>query len=191
MPKVAAYFDLEENKHLSVEDAIQQGFGMSAAQFDKTLGSYASTGRYKYYPIPTPASISPKNYTATALSAATGNAILADIHLHSPDYRKQAVTEFQDILKSDPKNAAACRGLGYAFLQQQDFPHAAEYFKQASQLESKDPRVHYYNALLMVRESGFGGGAHLSPMAKKLETSISRGPELAELIALSGIAQVT
>ncbi len=191
MPKVAAYFDLEENKHLSVEDAIQQGFGMSAAQFDKTLRSYASTGRYKYYPIPTPASISPKNYTATALSAATGNAILADIHLHSPDYRKQAVTEFQDILKSDPKNAAACRGLGYAFLQQQDFPHAAEYFKQASQLESKDPRVHYYNALLMVRESGFGGGADLSAMTRELETSISLDPKFADSYALLAFAQST
>src|SRR5258706_14129905 len=139
--------------------------------------------------MPAAPSISPKNYTATALSAATGNAILADIHLHSPDYRKQAVTQFQGIFKCDTKNAAACRGLGYAFLQQQDFPHAAEYFKQASQLESKDPRVHYYNALLMVRESGFGGGADLSAMTRELETSISLDPKVAELDCLLAFAQ--
>ena len=31
LPKVAIYFDLKENKHLPVEDAIKQAFGMSAA----------------------------------------------------------------------------------------------------------------------------------------------------------------
>jgi tetratricopeptide (TPR) repeat protein len=142
MLKVGDYFDLQVNKHLTVEEAIQKAFGMSAAQLDKALQNYAREGRYRYYPIPTSASISPSNYTVTTLSSATGNAVLADIHLHSPDYQKQALTEFQNILKSDPKNVAAYRGLGYAYLQQQDFAHAAEYFRQAAQLDSKDPRVH-------------------------------------------------
>ena len=154
LPKVAAYFDLVEDKHVPVEDAIRQAFGMSAGQFDVALRSYINSGRYKYYAMPTPAGISSNNYTVTPLSAAAGNAVVADIHLHSADYREQAVSEFQDILKSDPKNAAACRGLGYAYLQKQDYSRAAEYFKQASELDSKDPRVHYYSALLLGRESG-------------------------------------
>ena len=69
LPKVAAYFDLVENKHMPVEDAIQQAFGMSTALFDKALRNYVNSGHYKYYPIPTPASISEKNYTAAPLSA--------------------------------------------------------------------------------------------------------------------------
>src|ERR1700731_3934256 len=149
LPKVGIYYDLMESRHLRVEDAIQQAFGMSAPQFDKALRSYIVSGHYKYYPIPNPPNISPNTYTATPLSAAAGNAVLADIHLHSRDYRQQALNEFQEILKSDPKNAAACRGLGYAYLQKQDFTQASEYFKRASQLDSKDPRVHYYSALLM------------------------------------------
>src|SRR6202166_4841576 len=112
MPKVATYFDLEDNHHVPIEDAIQQAFGMSA-QFDKVLRSYVSSGRFKYYPIPTPSNISPNGYTATPMSSAGGNAVLADIHLHSRDYQDRAVAEFQDILKSDAKNAAACRGLGF------------------------------------------------------------------------------
>jgi Flp pilus assembly protein TadD len=191
MPKVATYFDLTENKHVRVEDAIQQAFGMSAQEFDKTLYSYAALGHYMYYRIPTPDSISSKTYTTTALSAATGNAVLADIHLHSPDYQKQAVTEFQEVLKSDPKNAAACRGLGYAYLQQQDFPHAAEYFRQASQLDSKDPRVHYYNALLMSREQGFGRGPAVPTITEELETSIRLDPNFADSYALLAVAQST
>src|SRR6202050_162747 len=188
-PKVAVYFDLEENKHVPVEDAIQRAFGMSPAQFDRALSSYISSGHYKYYAIPTPASISSNNYTVTPLSAAAGNAVLADIHLHSPDYRERAVSEFQDVLKSDPKNAAACRGLGYAYLQKQDFTQAAEYFKQASELDSKDPRVHYYNALLLTRENGFGGGADLPTMTKELETSISLDAGFADSYALLAFAQ--
>jgi tetratricopeptide (TPR) repeat protein len=191
MPKVAAYFDLTENRHVRVEDAIQQAFGMSAQQFDKTLYGYAASGHSGGYRIPTPAGISSKDYTATPLSAASGNAVLADIHLHSPDYQKQALVEFQAILKSDPGNAAACRGLGYAYLQQQDFPHAAEYFKRASQLDSKDPRVHYYNALLISREQGFGRGPAVPTMTEELETSIRLDPNFADSYALLAFAQST
>ena len=122
LPNVGTYFDLQENKHLPVEDAIQQAFGMSSAQFDKILRNYVSGGHYKYYPIPTPPNISEKNFTATPLSVAASNAVLADIHLHSRGYQERAMSEFQDILKSDPKNAAACRGLGYTYLQKQILP---------------------------------------------------------------------
>ena len=191
LPKVATYFELTENKHMPVEEAIQQAFGMSSAQFDKALRNYVSSGHYKYYPIPTPANISEKNCTATPLSGATGNAVLADIHLHSRGYQEQAINEFQDILKSDPKNAAACRGLGYAHLQKQDFAQAAQFFKQASQLDSKDPRVHYYNALLMAREGGFSGRADLHAMTGELETSISLDPNFADSYALLSFAQST
>ena len=191
MPKVASYFDLEENKHMRVEDAIQQAFGMSAAQFDQALRNYISAGHYKYYPIANPASISSSSYTATPMTTASGNAVLADIHLHSPDYRQQALNEFQEILKSDPNNAAACRGLGYAYLQKQDFEHAAEYFRRASQLSSKDPLVHYYSALLMVREGGFGPAANLPAITQEAEASIALDPNFADSYALLAFAQST
>jgi Tfp pilus assembly protein PilF len=191
MPKVAAYFDLKTNKHLSVEDAIHQAFGIDAAQFDKALRGYVNDGRYKYYPIPTPASIAPNNYAVRPLSVTDGGAVLADIHLHSRDYHEQAVTEFEKILKSDPNNAAACRGLGYAYLQRQEFHEAAEYFKRASQMDSKDPRVHYYSALLMAREAGFTSGADLPAITRELETSIRLDPEFADSYALLAFAQAT
>jgi Flp pilus assembly protein TadD len=191
LPRVAIYFDLEENKHLPVEDAVQQAFGMSSAQFDKTLCNYVSAGHYKYYPIANPATIAPNTYTAAPLSAAAGNAVLADVHLHSRDYQEQSLAEFQNILKSDPNNAAACRGLGYGYLQKQDFTQAGEYFKRASQLDSKDPRVHYYNAMLLARAGGFGRGSDTSAMIPELETSISLDPNFADSYALLAFAQST
>lgn len=191
MPKVATYFDLKTNQHVSVEDAIKQAFGMDAPQFDKTLRNYAADGRYKYYPIPTPPSISPNSFATRSLSATDGSAVLADIHLHSRDYHERAAAEFEEILKSDPNNAAACRGLGYAYLQKQDFGQAAEYFKRASAMDSKDPRVHYYSALLMAREGGFGPGADLSGMTKELETAIRLDPNFADSYSLLAFAQST
>jgi tetratricopeptide (TPR) repeat protein len=191
MPKAATYFDLEKNKHIPVEDAIQQAFGMGPAQFDKTLRNYVSGSHNRYYPIPNPPGIAANNYTSAPLNAAAGNAVLADLHLHSRDYQERAVSEFQDILKSDPNNAAACRGLGYAYLQKQDLTQAEEYFKRASQLDARDPRVHYYNAMLMAREGGFGSGSNASAMIRELETSISLDANFADSYALLSFAQST
>ncbi len=191
LDKAATYFDLEDRKHLLVEQAIQQAFGMSAQQFDKVLSNYIDGRRYKYYSIAAPASISSNSYIATPMSDAAGNTVLADMHLHLPDYQDRGVSEFQDILKSDPNNAAACRGLGYAYLQKQNFKQASHYFNRASQLDSKDPRVHYYNALLMQREGGFGPLKDLAAMTRELETSIALDPTFADAYALLAFAQST
>lgn len=189
LPKVATYFDLEYNQHMRVEEAIQRAFGMSPAQFDKTLRDYWASGRYKYYPIPNPPGLASNNYSARPLSAAAGNAALAEVHLHSRDYQEQASSEFRGILKSDPNNAAACRGLGFAYLQKQDYSQAAEYLKRAAQLDSKDPRVHYYIALVMARENGFAGGANGPDMARELQSSISLDPNFADSYALLAFTQ--
>ena len=164
---------------------------MSPSQFDKALRNYISSNRYKYYPIPNPPGIASNNYTVVPLSGSAGNAVLADIHLHSRDYQERALTEFQDILKSDPSSATACRGLGYAYLQKRDFSQAADYFKRASQLDSRDPRVHYYSALLAAREGGFGGDTDLPAMTRELEISISLDPNFADSYALLAFAQST
>jgi Flp pilus assembly protein TadD len=191
LPKVAAYFELKRNKHLSVEDSMQQAFGMNPAQFDKALHNYLSDRHYKYYPIPSPANISEKNYTTKPLTASDASAVLADIHMHSPDYQDKAVAEFQEILKSDPKNAAACRGLGYAYLQRQQFGEASDYFKRASELDSQDPRVHYYRAMLMAREGGFSSRTDIPTLTKELETAISLDPDFADSYSLLAFAQNT
>jgi Flp pilus assembly protein TadD len=191
LPRVAVYFEARDNKHASVEDAMQQAFALSPAQFDKTLRDYVQSGRYRYYAIPAPAKISEKTYTARALSKADANAVIADIHLHSLDHHEQAVTEFQEVLKADPNNAAACRGLGYFYLEKQDYSQAAEYFQRASQFDSKDPRVHYYNALLMARQSGFSSTADLPSLTREIETSISLDPNFADSYALLAFAQTT
>lgn len=187
--KLSNYFVLKIDRNVPVEDAIQQSFGMSAAQFDKVLRDYARAGRYKYYPMPNPPNIISKDYSVKPLSPADSSAVLADIHLHSFDYRDKAIGEFQEILKAEPNHAAASRGLGYAYLQKRDFTQAAEYFKRAAQADSKDPRVHYYWALLMSREGAFSNRADLPDMTRELETAITLDPEFADSYSLLAFAQ--
>src|SRR5205085_7311974 len=103
----------------------------------------------KYYPVATPASIVPAQFTVAPVTLANAKAVIADIHAHSPDYRGKAVTEFEEVLQLDPENETAMRGLGYSYLQQHDYPRATQYLEKAAARDSKDPRVHFYYAMLL------------------------------------------
>jgi hypothetical protein len=118
IPKAGDYFNLVRTKHVPVEEAIQQTFGLNAAQFDKTVHGYARSGQFKYFKLPAPAGIDGKTYSSEPLASADVRATLADVHLHSQDYQKQALQEFEAVLATDPNNATALRGLGYLNLMQ-------------------------------------------------------------------------
>lgn len=189
VPKLAEYFDAVFNQKKSVEQAMQQALGMTPDQFDKILGEYLSSGHYGYYSVSTPSGIVEAQFAETPVSAADARAVLADIDAHSPDHRERALGEFEDVLKTDPHNALALRGMGYAYLQQRDFEHARQYFQQAAERDSKDPRVHYYNALLMNRTGGPVDEEKSEAIIKELETAIALDPNLADAYSLLAFAQ--
>jgi Tfp pilus assembly protein PilF len=189
VPKLADYFNARMDQKKTVEQATQQAFGMTTDQFDKILRNYLSSGRFKYYPIPTPSGIVAKEFTERPISLADAHAVLADIDAHSFDHHDRALGEFEEVLKTDPNNASALRGTGYAYLQRQDFEHAGEYFRRAAERESKDPRVHYYNVMLMSRAGGLMNGARAEEMKKELATAIALDPKLADAYSLLAFAQ--
>jgi tetratricopeptide (TPR) repeat protein len=186
--KLSTYFNLTVDQKVGVEEAFQKSFGMTTAQFDKEIRNYISSGRFRYYKLPTPEGIVTTNYAVTALSTADGNAILADVHLHSRDYGDKAADEFEAILKTDPANTAALRGLGYSYLMKQDYEKAGECFKKAAQGNSKDPRVHYYAGLLMAREGRLGDPAKVAEMVKELEKAVALDPSFADAYSQLGFA---
>jgi len=190
IPQLSKYFVLKLDQNVPVETAIQQSLGMSAADFDKALRNYVSSGHFKYFPMPTPANIVSSEYAMRPLSPADSGAVMADLHLHSRDYQDKAIAEFQEILKTDPNNAAASRGLGYGFLQKRDYSQATEYFKRSAQADSKDPRVHYYSALMMSREGDFADQGDLPEIIKHLETAIALDPNFADPYSLLAFAQM-
>lgn len=191
VPTLAVYFDLVNNKRIPVDDAVQQTFGMPAAGFEKAFRAYVSDGKYTYQAMPTP-EIELAGYSSSPLALSDVAALIADIHVHSPDYHDKAIAEYQDILKTDPQSAAAMRGLGYAYLENKDYDKAGDYFQRAVKLNSKDARVHYYVALLKSREHGntfnFTDSQELPEVISELEAAISLDPTFADPYSLIAFA---
>ena len=75
-------------------------------------------------------------------------------------------------------------------MKKRDYAQAGEYFKRAAQSDSKDPRVHYYSALLMSREGSFADSPDLPQMTRELETAIALNPDFADSYMLLAFAQL-
>jgi tetratricopeptide (TPR) repeat protein len=181
MPNLAQYFELVNAQHVPMADAIQKAFGMDAHQFDMAIQKYYKAGRASLYTSPVPPS-EPLTYASRRLSPADAEAVLADAHLHSRDYVDKAMSEFRQILAANPENSASHRGLGYAYLRKNDFQQAAPEFERAAQLDSADPRVFYYSALLKFRQ---GGESEVQPealatMNAQLRRSVELDPQFAD-----------
>jgi tetratricopeptide (TPR) repeat protein len=189
IPKLDPYFTLAVDQGVPIEGAIQQAFGMSAPDFDKALRKYFTGNHSLYYKIPAPVSIENNAFTAKPLTIPDAKVVLADMHVHSSDYQDKAIAEFQEVINVQPENAAALRGLGYAYLLKQDFAQASEYFNRAVAHDSEDPRVLYYSALLVQREGDLlAGGDKVNLTQSRLEKSIRLDPEFADAYNLLAFA---
>ena len=181
IPKLVTYFDQVMNQNKPVDQAIQQAFGMSPAEFDKALQKYFDSNRLIYYPVPMPEGFDGSSYTVKPVQSLDVRAVFADLHLHSPDYSDTGMQEFQEILKQQPDNQAALRGLGYGYLRKRDFQKADEFFGKAAQADSNDPRVLYYSAVLAQQEGGLSSDPeHLAKVQKQLEKAITLDPDFAD-----------
>jgi tetratricopeptide (TPR) repeat protein len=188
IPKLVVYYDTLQNQKKPVEQAIQAAFGVTPEQFDKVLRNYLNSGRFRYYPIPTPPTIVIAQFTVAPVNEADAQALVADIHAHSLDYNSRALAEFQDVLKIDPNNASALRGAGFVCMQNKDFEHAAEYLRRAAELDSKDARVHFYYAMLL-NQQGPPDEAKSAEIKNQLKTSIALDPKMADAYSLLGYTQ--
>ena len=174
LSEAGTYFGLVEIQKVPVEEAIQQAFGVSAAQLEQTIKDYfhcalvvaappgAKTGN-------TPAASDPVHPFPAVLEAGqVGSSVLdipdvqarslvAEMVLRLPEHRQQGEKDLQAII-DDPKteNAIAHRGLAWAHLQRKEFDQADEELARASELDGRDPWVHYYLALVKFQAAQFG-----------------------------------
>jgi len=185
LKETGAYFDLVLNQHVPIPEAMQRAFGLEPKQFDRQLSDYAHSSHLVSHTFEAPAGIDDTAYSVTKLDEADARAVLADLHLHSPDHAQQAMGEFEQVLQLIPNHAAAHRGLGYAYLRKRQFEPAAEHFRRAAELDSTDARVHYYNALLMQLT---GRVDDPWTMKKEAEKAIALAPEFADAYNLLAAA---
>jgi tetratricopeptide (TPR) repeat protein len=194
LPNTFSYFSLV-SQGMAVEDAIHQTFGMSALALDAELRNYLKEGRFLYAKMATPAGMDSAKYTVKPMASLDADAVMADVHLYTRDDQQKAIEEFEAVLKKQPGNASALRGLGYACLTKRDFQCAEEHFNQASEQDSNDPRTLYYSALLVKLEKGARLGddkVGLARIQKQLQKTVELEPEFADahgLLALTYAAQ--
>ncbi len=215
LAETGTYFDLVKNQKVAVPQAIQQAYGMSVVQFDQGVKDYfksltplflaldaskqpdtkpfdPGSSSYQIYHLPT-ADVGDIGTSTAQVPDSEAQATVAEMELRLPEHRQQAITQLKSI-SDDPKmeNAISHRGLAWSYMQSKDFAQANAELAQASQLDPKDPWVHYYSALMKYQQGQLSGASipGLPNMMLDLRTVIDWNPEFAEAYNMLAMARL-
>ena len=115
LPEIGAYFGLVLNKHVPVEDAIQQAYGMSSAQLEQAVKDYFesqrahltadegarqtaandASGQLSRFPVPVGADDS--SITSKPLPEVDARALYAGVQVRVPERRDVGLKTLQDL----------------------------------------------------------------------------------------------
>lgn len=181
LKETGEYFDLVINKRVPIAQALQTTFGMTPAEFDKTLRDYFRKNQVNVYMLRAP-EIEPSLYEVKKIKDHQALAQIADLHLHSRDHADLAAKEFEQVLAADPNFADAHRGLGYYYVRTGDLEKAGDNFRRAAALGSKDARVYFYLAQFIFRNvaGSTRDMTDLQEMSGLLDKAIELDPDYAE-----------
>ena len=197
LPETGTYFDLVENQHLSIEEAIQKAYGMSSGQLADTVKNYfhtlAQSGTAGASPL---LGVAPSEQIGSSnqeLPFAEGQALLAEMTVRLPEHRDQAVQQLESIIglpKGD--NVVARRALGWAEMQKKEFDSAVEEFNKGAELNPKDPWLHYYLALVRLRAAQAAGKSTegLPNVMQDLRLVVDWDPEFVQARSMLAMAQL-
>jgi tetratricopeptide (TPR) repeat protein len=211
LSETGKYFDLVQNQKLPVEQAIQQAYGMSAAQFEQAVKDYFHSLAPLFqaqdaakqpdtldpggqiYQISVVLGPDEVGSSVLQVNAADATALQAEMAVRLLERREQALKELNAIT-SQPKldNAIARRAVAWVHLERKKFDPATEELGLASELDPKDPWVRYYMALVKYRAAGPGGGSFhgLSNMIQDLRAVLDWYPTFAEAYNMLAMARL-
>jgi len=202
-----AYFGLVQIRKVPVEQAIQQAFGVSAAQFEEAVKDY-------FHRFPPSAAAQPKP-GATSSGAqlsqfpplgpldvagsvqdvvdAQAQALVAEMSVRLPEHRDQGEKTLETII-ADPKadNVIAHRALAWVRMEKKEFEQADEELARARELDGKDTWTHYYLALVKFRAAQLGQRPieGVSNMIQDLVFVVDKEPDLAEAHNMLALARL-
>ncbi len=192
LPETARYFDLVMNRKVPVAEAISQAYGMDPKQFDRQLSDYMRLGRGTVSRIPLPVDTNPDTYVARKITDPEARAVIADLHLHMPDRREQAVAEFESVLQSDPQNETAHKGLGYYYVWKRDLERARPHLQRAVELKTRDARVYYYLAVVMNQgmQNAVGTESGVQSIIFQVQKALELDSQFADAYNLMAVLQM-
>jgi tetratricopeptide (TPR) repeat protein len=216
LSETGAYFGLVQLQHMRVEEAVQQAYGMTPAQFDKAVKDYfhslpqlvqnqdaarqpgATANAPGIYRTAVPLGPDDIAVSAKPISEADADAQLAEVMVRLPERREQGLREIDRILKLTDKNGApienevAHRALAWVHLDKKEFPQAAEELGNAAALDPHDVWNRYYLALLKYRtaQTNHEEISGLTNMMIDLKVTIDWYPDFAEAFNMLAMARI-
>jgi tetratricopeptide (TPR) repeat protein len=202
-----AYFGLVQIRKVPVDQAIQQAFGMSAAQFGEAvkdylqsfppspqaqpkLGTTGSGGRLSQFPPLGPLDVAG---SVQDVVDAQAQALVAEMSVRLPEHRDQGEKTLETIvadLKTD--NVIAHRARAWVRMEKKEFDQADEELARARELDGKDTWTHYYLALVKFRAAQLGQKPieGVSNMIQDLVFVVDKEPDLAEAHNMLALARL-
>jgi hypothetical protein len=113
LPETGAYFDLVQNQHVPVEEAVQKAYGVTPSQLDQAVKNYfhsltplfvamdaskqpnASAHPAQVYQFPAPVAPNDSTITTKPLPEANARALTAEMKMRIPQRRGLALQELQ------------------------------------------------------------------------------------------------
>ena len=191
--ETGTYFGLVENQKLPVEQAIQQAYGMTPAQFEQAVKDYFRSLANPIHSFPTPLGPGDVGTSTQQVSETEARALQGEVTVRVPEHRAQGLQELQGVI-SQPKldNAIAHRALAWDHMQRKEFDQATEELSKALELDPSDPWTRYYLALVKYHAAQASGQTFkgLSNMMQDLRTVLDWYPEFAEAYSMLGMARV-
>lgn len=210
LSETGAYFGLVEVQKMPIAQAVQQAFGMSAAQLESAVKDYfhslkpepASSAQSKQHSGPAPQSPneSPLPLTIGDVGASSkqvppteAEALIDEMELRIPEKREPAAKDLERLASGDKSETATVdRALAWVNIQKGDSKDAFEQLNSAMELNSSDPWMRFELALASYHSGEKGAKVQgLANMMESLQIVIDRYPEFAEAYNMLGWARLT
>ncbi len=217
LSETGTYFGLVQLQHVPIEEAIQQAYGMSAAQLEKAVKDYfhsvkqlqqdqqaaqqggkATADRPQIHQFAAPLGPDDLAIAVKPVSESNADAQLAEVMVRIPERREQGMKEIDRILKLTDKNGQpveneiAHRALAWVHLEKKEFPQAAEELGNASALDPNDVWNRYYLSLLKYQtaQTNHEEMQGLANMMIDLKVTLDWYPEFAEAYNMLAMARI-
>lgn len=125
LPETGTYFDLVENQHVPVEEAIQKAYGVTPAQFDQAVKDYfhsltplftaldeskqpnSQPDQSQVYQFPAPVGPNDSAITAKPMRESDAKALAAEVKTRIPERRNVGLQELQALATKPAPTAPA------------------------------------------------------------------------------------
>lgn len=210
MSELGRYFGLVELQNTPPDQAIQQAFGTSVAQFDQEVRTYfqsiqpklsapATTRQPGAPPTPQPVyqsalpfSLGDIGTSSTDVPLPEAQALVDEMDLRIPERRQHAFDDLEKLIAGDKtETVVAHRALAWAYVQRGETSKSFDQLNDAVQLSANDPWTRFGLALTSYHSGEQGARVQgLANMMESLHIVIGEYPDFAEAYNMLGWARL-